>query len=151
VRQCDFPAMRDNPLHLILFPTSCKETEEEEVNWTIEALRETLLTRPARFRKVCLEDGTTFGYAGWSLEQIILRRDTAKSGDKLEEPKRPNQCQKRGYWHPSTLDVEAWVEVSRLLWKEKIRVLHDRNNIWRKFDTMKFRVSILCHLLQVST
>lgn len=77
VRECDFPAMRQNPLHLLMFPSSTQETEEEEIQWTIEGLRETLQARSADFRKVCLEDGTPVGFAGWSLEQSIHDKSMA--------------------------------------------------------------------------
>jgi hypothetical protein len=132
IRKCDFPAMQDNPLRLIMFPYSCKETAEEEINWDIEGLRNTLISRSAGFRKVCLEDGTPVGFAGWSLEQTTLKADISDSEDVLEDRKGPKKHPKQDYWHPNTLDVEAWVKVSRLLRNEKIRVLYNRKNIWRK-------------------
>lgn len=134
VRKCDFPAMQDNPLHLIMFPNSCKETEEEIMKWTVEALRETLITQPAGFRKICLEDGTPVGFLGWNLEQTTPKGGTSNSGNVSKERRKPNNYPKRDYWHPNTLDVEAWLGVSRLLRKEKIKVLCNRKNIWGKFD-----------------
>ncbi|KAJ5939781.1 acyl-CoA N-acyltransferase [Penicillium verhagenii] len=130
VRKCDFPAMQDNPLHLIMFPNSCKEAEEEEIKWTVDALRETLTTHPAGFRKVCLEDGTAVGFAGWNLEQTAPIGGTSNNGDAVKERRKPNDVPKRNYWHPKTLDVEAWLGVSRLLREEKTRVLCNRKNIW---------------------
>ena len=131
VRKCDFPAMRNNPLHLLMFPHSTDETEEVEIKWLIEGLRQTLKTKSAGFRKVCLQDGTPVGFAGWSLEQT-----TTSDEDKLmEEPKDTNQDQKYN-WHPETLDVYTWIQVSKLLRAEKMRVFQDRKNIWRKFDDL---------------
>lgn len=64
-------------------------------------------------------------------------RDTINSGDALEERKEPNKCRRRNYWHPNTLDVKTWVGVSKVLREEKIRVLRNRKDIWRKFDSAK--------------
>lgn len=126
IRECDFPAMRQNPLHLLMFPYSTQETEEEEIQWTIEGLRETLQARSADFRKVCLEDGTTVGFAGWSLEQSI--NDKSMASEKCTSEKRTQPKN----WHPNTLDVKSWVDVSKMFRQEKRRVLANRKNIWRK-------------------
>jgi len=134
VRKCDFPAMRDNPLHLLMFPQSSKDTEEEEIKWTVEGLQDTLRRRPAGFRKVCLEDGTPVGFAGWSLEQTTPQQGTS-SGNVFEvQEMDPARCARRDYWHPNTLDVQTWVEVSKIFKTEKKRVLNNRKNIWRKFS-----------------
>lgn len=131
VRNCDFPAMQNNPLHLTMFPNSSLETEEEEINWSIEALRKSILKRPAGFRKVCLEDGTPVGFAGWNLEQTTTMGSNSKNGDVSKEREKLNDPPKRDYWHPNTLDVEVWMRVSRLLREERIRVLCNRKDIWR--------------------
>jgi hypothetical protein len=142
VRKCDFPAMRDNPLHLLMFPHSSQDTEEEEIRWTVEGLQDTLRIRPADFRKICLEDGTPVGFAGWSLEQTTPEEGTNNSGDVLtEQEKEPNKCRRHDYWHPKTLDVKTWVQVSKMFRREKIRVLHNRKNIWRKFNS---RIAFSC-------
>ncbi|KAJ5549315.1 acyl-CoA N-acyltransferase [Penicillium frequentans] len=130
VRNCDFPAMQNNPLHLTMFPNSCQGTEEEELKWSIEALRKSILARPAWFRKVCLEDGTPVGFAGWNLEQTTTMGGNSNN-DVSKERKKPNDFPNRDYWHPNTLDVEAWMRVSRLLREERIRVLCNRKDIWR--------------------
>lgn len=130
VRECDFPAMQQNPLHLIMFPHSNKETEEEEIQWTIKGLRETIQTRSASFRKVCLEDGTPVGFAGWSLEQSMHEEKSIVDEKSISE--KQTQPLKDDYWHPKTLDVESWVDVSKKLRQEKRRVLANRKNIWRK-------------------
>ncbi|KAI1458824.1 acyl-CoA N-acyltransferase [Annulohypoxylon moriforme] len=120
VRECDFPAMKDNPLHRLMFPSSCDESEEEEIKWEIEGLQDTLRTRLVDFRKVCLEDGTPVGFAGWSLEQ-----------ETVEERKEPTKVRTHYNRPPSTLDIQSWREASRMLGKEKKRVLHGHQNIWR--------------------
>jgi len=51
VQKCDFPAMRDNPLHLSRFPQSSEDPEKEETAWIIESLQETLKKRPAGFAR----------------------------------------------------------------------------------------------------
>jgi hypothetical protein len=42
VRQCEFPAMRRDPLKMIMFPNADPnpEQEEEEIRWAIEHLQE---------------------------------------------------------------------------------------------------------------
>lgn len=146
VRQCDFPAMRDNPIHLLMFPHSTKVTEEVEIKWSIEGLRQTLKTKSVVFRKVCLPDGTPVGFAGWSLEQT-----TTSDEDKLMERPTKDTKQNQEYsCYPETLDVRTWMEVSKLLRAEKMRVFKDRKNIWRKFDDLLCEIGS-SKLQQVST
>ncbi|KAE8549033.1 hypothetical protein EYB25_007548 [Talaromyces marneffei] len=114
-----------------MFPHSTPETEEKEIQWTVEGLRETLQTRSAGFRKVCLADGTPVGFAGWSLEQTIPEKSMAGVKCISEKRTQPIKCSEDGYWHPSTLDVKSWVEVSKMFRQEKRRVLANRKNIWR--------------------
>ncbi|KAJ9299330.1 hypothetical protein DTO271G3_2952 [Paecilomyces variotii] len=117
-----------------MFPQSSEDTAEEEIRWTIEGLRETLQTRSAGFRKVCLADGTPVGFAGWSLEQTTGESSTSDSGDDLKERKQRNNHPRPNYWHPSTLDVKSWVDVSKIFRKERERVLENYKDIWRTFS-----------------
>lgn len=135
VRNCDFPAMRDNPLRLIMFPRSTKETEEVEIKWEIEGLRQTLKTKSAGFQKVCLQDGTPVGFAGWSIENTTA----LETDEVMGEPRDQVQDQKTN-WHPETLDVCTWIMISKILREERRRVFRDCNNVWRKFDDLIFHM-----------
>lgn len=143
VRNCDFPAMRDNPLHLLMFPHSTKATEEVEIKWSIEGLRQTLNTKSVVFRKVCLPDRTPVGFAGWSLDQT-------KTSDEDKLMEKPTKATKQDQEYPETLDVRTWIEVSKLLRAEKMRVLKGHKNIWRKFDNLLREIGS-SKLQQVST
>lgn len=117
VRECEFPAMQDNPLHLAIFPHSGPETWEEEIQWMASNLRHTLETESSNFRKVCTEDGNPVGFAGCTIH------GSRNAGN------RNLRVRREGAADPETLDVETWLEVSRLLRAERHRVLNGRENI----------------------
>ncbi|KAI0002642.1 hypothetical protein F4779DRAFT_603359 [Xylariaceae sp. FL0662B] len=125
IRKCDFPAIQDNPLHRIMFPRSRPDTWESEMRWMVNNLKHTLEKEQSNFRKVCSEDGTPIGFAGWTLEQSKDSRviegasNSQKQDDDVNIP------------DPDSLDVEAWLDVSRMLKEERKRILHGRKNIWR--------------------
>jgi hypothetical protein len=122
IRKCDFPAIQDNPLHLIMFPRSCPGTWESEIRWMVNNLKHTLETQRSNFRKVCAEDGTPVGFAGWTIEQREAPRDI-ESRSSQKQDVNPD---------PDTLDVDAWLDVSKMFRVERKRVLHGRKNIWRE-------------------
>ncbi|KAF3915839.1 hypothetical protein ABW21_db0209522 [Orbilia brochopaga] len=120
VRDCDFPAMRDNPLQLIMFPSSSPETQESEIQFTINGFKRTIQRGQAIFRKVCTAaDGTPVGFAGWVSSTPPVR---VRSGPREQVEDHPD---------PVSLDVEAWSAVSKLLREERERVLQDRKDVWR--------------------
>ncbi|KAJ6024006.1 acyl-CoA N-acyltransferase [Penicillium herquei] len=118
VRECEFPAMQDNPLQLIMFPRSQPETWEAEIRWMINNLQDTLALERSTSRKVCTEDGIFVGFASWTIHNTGTPR-TRSTGKKDMNT------------NPNTLDVKAWLEVSKMLRLERERVLQDRDNIWR--------------------
>lgn len=137
VRNCDYPAMRQNPLQLIMFPNTNSETEEEEIKWHTIGFQETFQnTHSAFFRKVCLKDGTPVGFALWTLDRSRL--PAYKRGkEKIVKPLEHSS------WLPSSLDVHSWRAVSKMLRAERERILEGRNNIWRK--CIPLRSSLFSH------
>ncbi|KAJ5638670.1 acyl-CoA N-acyltransferase [Penicillium herquei] len=119
VRNCEFPAMQDNPLQLIMFPHSNPESWEAEIKWMTNNLQSTLASEKSNFRQVCTEDGIVVGFAGW-----IIHNTSTTSRTRSSNKKDTNTC-------PSTLDMKAWLAVSKMLRAERERVLHGRDNIWR--------------------
>lgn len=129
VRQCQFPAMRQDPLRKIMFPNLDSETygqkeEEEEIVWTIEGLQESLQNKSCHFRQVTYGSDCV-GFAVWTLES---------SGDRAtrRQKSKPTPLEKRESWIPAGLDVEAWNKVSMRLREERQRVLLDQQKIWSK-------------------
>jgi len=121
VRQCQFPAMRQDPLRKIMFPEANMDSygEEEEIRWTVEGLKESLENESCYFRKVTL--GSSYvGFAVWTFE--TGREGTRQKGTSNE---------KRKSWNPAALDFEAWNQVSKRLREERLKVLLGQQNIWR--------------------
>ncbi|CAC9884806.1 unnamed protein product, partial [Aureobasidium pullulans] len=137
VRQCQFPAMRQDPLRKIMFPNldseiygekekekeEEEEEEEEEIVWTIEGLQESLENKSCYFRQVTYGSDCV-GFAVWTLEP---------SGDRAtrRQKSKPTPLKKRESWNPAGLDVEAWNQVSMRLREERQRVLLDQPKVWR--------------------
>jgi hypothetical protein len=126
IRQYEFPAMAGNPLPKIMFPHSGQATEkelEEEISWTAQSLQRDIESGTMEIRTVCLADGLPVGFAIWTLDQTPNKQELKDKAD--NNPERRNcEC-------PSTLDVQSWIRVSRLLKAERTRVLQDLHDIWR--------------------
>ncbi|THY79693.1 hypothetical protein D6C93_10107 [Aureobasidium pullulans] len=128
VRQCQFPAMRQDPLRKIMFPNLDSENygekeEGEEIVWTIEGLQESLQNKSCHFRQVTYGSNCV-GFAIWTLE-------SSGDGATRRQKSKPTPLEKRESWNPAGLDVEAWNKVSKRLREERQRVLLDQQKIWR--------------------
>lgn len=141
VRQCQFPAMRQDPLRKIMFPSldsenygEKEEEEEEEIVWTIEGLQESLQNKSCYFRQVTYGSDCV-GFAVWTLEP---------SGDRAtrRQKSKPTPLKKRESWNPAGLDVEAWNQVSMRLREERQRVLLDQPKVWSKSTSVPVPRSI---------
>lgn len=125
VRYCQFPAMRQDPLRAIMFPTATselytEEDKEEEIKWTIEGLRQSLENKSCYLHKVTY--GSKYvGYAIWTLES-----------DGKTKRQRATATERRESWNPKALDVEAWHDISDRLRKERQRILQDQTDILSK-------------------
>ena len=73
IRERDFPAMLDNPLRLLMFPSSNPTTSEEEILWKIDGLKESLQSPKIIFRKVCKGDELAIGFAEWTIDKGFKR------------------------------------------------------------------------------
>lgn len=140
VRQCQFPAMGQDPLRKIMFPklnikNYGEKEEEEEMKWTIEGLEESLQNKSCHFRQVTYGSNCV-GFAIWTLES---------SGDEVtrRQKSKPTPLEKREPWNPAGLDVEAWNQVSMRLREERQRVLLlDQQKIWSKSTSVPVPRSI---------
>lgn len=130
VRQCEFPAMRRDPLKMNMFPNADPnpEEEEEEIRWAIEHLQESLKNDSYYFRKVTDSSGCCAGFAIWTLDPT-----STVTGHKT------NSTQKRISWNPASLDVRAWIDVSKHLREERQRALNGQQNIWSKSTTISIQ------------
>ncbi|KAF2231933.1 hypothetical protein EV356DRAFT_277183 [Viridothelium virens] len=126
IRQCEFPAMIDNPLRKIMFPRCCQATEgevEQEILWTVQSLQQNLESGILEIRTVCLETGLPVGFAIWSLDQASQKQEHKDKADNSSK-----RCIRE---LPTTLDIQSWSQVSKLLRAERTRILRDLHNIWR--------------------
>lgn len=126
-RQCEFPAMRRDPLQMIMFPNADPnpKEEEEEIRWSIEGLQKSLEKDSCYFRKVTDSSGCYAGFAIWTLDP-----SSTETGHKTKS------TLKRESWNPASLDVRAWMEVSKRLRDERQRALYGQQNIWSKSNTI---------------
>ncbi|KFY36697.1 hypothetical protein V495_07671 [Pseudogymnoascus sp. VKM F-4514 (FW-929)] len=107
---------------MIMFPNgdpSPKE-KEEEIRWSIEGLQKSLEKDSCYFRKVTDSSGCYAGFAIWTLDP-----SSTETGHKTKS------TLKRESWNPASLDVRAWMEVSKRLRDERQRALYGQHNIWR--------------------
>lgn len=94
-----------------MFPRSRPETWEREIRWMVNNLKHTLEKQRSNFRKVCAEDGTPVGFAGWTIEQSKAPRDIeSRSSQKQDDGVNPG---------PDTLDVDAWLDVLKMFRVER--------------------------------
>jgi len=77
------------------------------------------------------------GFCGWTIIEhyqvavgLHVKKTKAKPESQLQEKKKEKENRL-----PSCLDVDAWVNLSRLLRVERDRVLNGRDNICRRFLT----------------
>jgi hypothetical protein len=112
---------------MIMFPNADPnpEEEEEEIRWSIEGLQKSLEEDSCYFRKVTDSSGCYAGFAIWTLDP-----SSTETGHKTKSTLR------RESWNPASLDVRAWMEVSKRLRDERQRALHGQQNIWSKSDTI---------------
>ena len=134
IRECDFPAMLDNPLRLLMFPSSNSMTSEEEILWKINGLKESLQSPEVIFRKVCKSDGTAVGFAGWTIDKGFKRDREVPTGDNKEylvevKPKKAKDSRAK---LPRSLDIYTWAAVSEQFATEKQRVFQSLEMVWRK-------------------
>lgn len=126
--------MQDNSLHLAMFPHSRPETWEDEIQWMASNLRRTLETESWNFRKICIEDGIPVGFIGWTIHDSRNVGNNSQRGRGEVIP------------GPETLNVDTWLEVSRLLRAERHRVLDGCENIWR--ETSLYALGSMLTILQ---
>lgn len=95
IREYDFPAILDNPLRLLMFPSSNPETSDKEIKWNIDGLKESLQSPEAIFRKVCTSDGIPIGFAGWTIDKGYKNNSEILAGNNLQ------------YLFPGVLEAES--------------------------------------------
>ncbi|KAJ5621039.1 acyl-CoA N-acyltransferase [Penicillium lagena] len=102
-----------------MFPHSRPETQEDEIRWMTCNFKHSLEEDSSNFRKICTEDGTPVGFAGYT----VLNNTVQNKSQRGQVELRPNP-------EPETLDKDTWSEVSKMLMAEQERVIHRHENIW---------------------
>lgn len=116
IQTVEFPAMKNHPVRISMFPNTNKKAEEEEINYLVDRLRETLKLPGTTYFKTILPDGTPvalIGFTVWNSEK------DPKSGALSIVAKKEN----KSYWHPSTTNVAALEELSAKLSEERSKGL----------------------------
>jgi GNAT superfamily N-acetyltransferase len=125
VREINLPAMQHGPLYRLMFPPWADMTEAQQneiVQWYAEGLRDALRRKTVNFIQICATDGTPLGFCGWAMEHgrhAGTKQSTVQSGQ--GQP-----------LLPETLDLAAWLSVSRDLRKERERVLIGLDEVCRE-------------------
>lgn len=136
-RHIEVPAMRNGPLHQLMFPSYdilSMEQKEEIIRWYTDMLENAFMDRWESFLKATDIDGTPYGFCGWT---VIEKNETPKTTTRVEPEIQQGIQQKsqpkikRNNWIPETIDAGAWVAVSQELRTERNRVLQNLNNICR--------------------
>jgi hypothetical protein len=131
VRHCQFPAMRHDPLRMIMFPEANsefykEEDEEEEMEWAIQGLQESLENTSCYLGKVTY-DSTCVGCAIWTPQPNgNVTRQNATSSQQHES------------WIPKGLDINAWHCVSERLRTERQRALQDKKDMLSKLTSSSY-------------
>jgi len=133
-RYIEVPAMRNGPLHQLMFPPASSlslEQNEEIIRWYTNMLEVAFVDRWESFLKATDADGTPYGFCGWT---VIEKKKTTEATTSVEpEIQQGTQQAKRNNWIPEALNTETWVTVSQALRKERNRVLKDLDNICRQY------------------
>jgi hypothetical protein len=143
IRDCDFPAMIDDPLRLLIFPRSGAAFSEEEIQWNLEALRESLKRPETKFFKACTGAGRPVGFAVWTVPVVEDQGKSAEAtgdGEEVNGKKQNKELGKNGQEGekrgdeelPKSLDIDAWLDATKQFKAEKERVLRGRKNLYRK-------------------
>ena len=120
--------MQHGPLYRLMFPSWAGMTEAQEneiVQWYAEGLRDALKRETDSFLQICATDGTPLGFCGWAMEhrQHVGTNNMKPSPVQHGQGRRPI---------PETLDLCAWLSVSRDLRKERERVLTGLGQVCRE-------------------
>lgn len=132
VRQCDFPAMFENPLRQLMYPSSTAEDFEEEIQWNIEILELSLASPDQTFRKACDENGEVLGFACWSIFDVGQANGEQQAHGAKREEEKVNKGIKRPAWVPESLDLRTWCDASKQLAAERRRALSHVGKVWRR-------------------
>jgi len=108
--------MKSDPIRVSLFPESNKKSEEEEINYLIDRLRDTLKVPGTTYIKATLPDDTPIamiGFTVWNSEK------DPKSGVLRIVAKKEFKSQ----WHPSTTNLPVIEELTTKLSEERTKGL----------------------------
>lgn len=126
-RYIDVPSMQNGPLCRAMFPQWDLNPEaqtEEIICWYTKMLEDALRDQLETFCKACSADGTVLGFCGWTvIQREVLNNQTIKL--------KPGG-QRKNTWLPASLDVDAWISLSKALRTDRERVLKALDNICRK-------------------
>ncbi|KAL4961400.1 GNAT family N-acetyltransferase [Aspergillus stella-maris] len=132
VRKVEYHAHQDNPLYRLMFsrPKGQQwEQSEDEIKWTVDGIIETINRQDETLYKACGGDGLPVGLIGWTTspgvfakgmdgencaKNVTINESEAGQGTKVRSGNR---------WCPPSLDVAAWLSVSKRLREERQRVL----------------------------
>ena len=134
IRQCEYPAMLNDPLRLLMFPSPNPIISEEEISWRIHRLESSLRNPQSIFRKICRSDGIVVGFAGWTVDKEFHRDGETSLNDNnvrlvADKPETATDDRVR---LPGGLDIHTWAVISDQIAKEKQRVLQSLGMVWRK-------------------
>ncbi|KAL4892642.1 acyl-CoA N-acyltransferase [Aspergillus ambiguus] len=124
IRRIQYPTHQSNPLTLLMFPHSRNEIRpehrEREIQWEIDGLLDTVHRGDEILYKACGIDGSPVGLIGWTHSPGTFSKTTGKD---TRSSHATSGGSRTVMDDPPTLDVTAWLQVSRKLRDERQRVL----------------------------
>ena len=145
VRKVEYPAHQDNPLYRLMFPQSKGQQwdqREDEIKWMIDGILETVNREDETLYKACGEDGLPAGLIGWTTSPGAFMDMDGGNGAKNNtivesEAGQGTRVRSGNSCCPPSLDVVAWLSVSKRLREERRRVLqrYQGNSVCRMLTT----------------
>ncbi|KAK3291874.1 uncharacterized protein B0H64DRAFT_242167 [Chaetomium fimeti] len=129
-RTVDAPASESGPLFRLMFPRRpgaefSEQQNDEIIRWHADGIKDAIMDGRTQLRKICHNDGTVVGLAGW-----VVERGPEAEADSYKSRNAGNEREKED-WLPGVLDVSPWLEVSSVLREERHRVIGHLANVCR--------------------
>ncbi|KAF7629573.1 hypothetical protein AFLA_013287 [Aspergillus flavus NRRL3357] len=143
VRNVEYPAHLHGPLRRLMLAHSAEQQwkyREDEIRWVTEGIYQALDLQDEILYKACGADGQPVGIIGWTTSSHPFSKGM-KYGEQCIQEGPIIKCEERqgrrtrhhNSWTPPSLDVSSWRNVSKMLRKERQRVLQGwkGNGIYR--------------------
>lgn len=129
--QVEFAAHQGSTLHRLMFPHLIEmesEDREEVIKWAAYALDEAIIREDETLYKACRADGLPIGLIGWTSTVPLsdMMGEECVQDSSIISTRRGEEVMERcNSWTPRSLDMRAWLDISKRLQIERRRVLEE--------------------------